>query len=332
MTKARILHVAREVLLTSAAILGAVCLVMVVAGFAFGVRPLMFRSGSMAPAIDTGDLSISRTVDAADLHRGDVVSVVAADGQRVTHRLVTNTRVGGTHQLTLRGDANQVVDQQVYDVTSAQKVMFTLPRLGYAVDWLSRAPGVYLVALYVGLLLMLIGRRSPTPGSDDGAAGPAEPVEAQPVRTHRGDEPARRRPLAALVTAAALGLVLVGVAGWTLPTWAAWNDSVAVSGSSFAAGAGGTLPNPGSLTCVHHTVSQTYGFSWSASSGATSYTLSYYIGNAGSQTPHTGLTATTFTTGDDLKINGGHDWRVQAESGWGSSAAVTSTTCSNQSD
>jgi hypothetical protein len=231
---ARIVRVSREVLLTSAAILGVLCLVMVVAGAVFGVRPLMFRSGSMSPAIDTGDLSISRTVDAAGLHRGDIVSVVAADGQRVTHRLVTNTAVDGHRELT-----------------SAQKVMFTLPRLGYVVDWLSKAPGVYLVALYVGLLLMLIGRRSAGPGEDDRGALAVEVQESVPAASDRTESTGGRHVKGGVVAAAVLGLALVAVAGSTLPTWATWNDDVAVTGTTFAAAANfGTPPNaPHIATC-----------------------------------------------------------------------------------
>lgn len=252
MSTARIVRLSREVLLSLAAVLGVLGLVLLVAGMAFGVRPLMFRSGSMAPTIDTGDLSISRTVDAAGLHRGDVVSVVAADGQRVTHRLVTNTAVAGHRELTLKGDANDVVDQQVYDVTSAQKVIFTVPKLGYVVDWLSRAPGVYLVALYVGLLLMLIGRRSPGVGDDDRGE---DTVDVQEIRTAASDdaEPTgRRHAKSGVVAAVVLGLALVAVAGWTLPTWATWNDDAAVNGTTFTAAASfGSPPNaPHIATCT----------------------------------------------------------------------------------
>ena len=251
MTRARLIRLSREVLLTSAAILGALCLVMVVAGIAFGVRPLMFRSGSMSPTIDTGDLSISRTVDAAGLHHGDIVSVVAADGQRVTHRLVTNTAVDGHRQLTLKGDANDVVDQQVYDVTSAQKVIFTIPKLGYAVDWLSRAPGVYLVALYVGLLLMLIGRRSTQTGAGDGDGRAADVQESRPATPDDTKPTGRRHGKSSVVAAAVLGVALVALAGWTLPTWATWNDSVAVNATTFTAAASfGSPPNaPHIVTC-----------------------------------------------------------------------------------
>ncbi|MGY2874990.1 signal peptidase I [Marmoricola sp. URHA0025 HA25] len=251
MTTARIVRLSREVLLTSAAILGVLGLVLVVAGAAFGVRPLMFRSGSMAPTIDTGDLSMSRTVGAADLHRGDIVSVVAADGQRVTHRVVTNTAIDGHWELTLKGDANHVVDQQVYDVTKAQKVMFTLPKAGYVVDWFSRAPGVYLVAAYVGLLLMLIGRRSPRSGHRDSGEEPAakrDPPAGPPDAEPTGGRHAKT----GIVAATVLGLVLTGVAGWTLPTWAAWTDSAAVNGTTFTAAASfGTPPNaPHIATCT----------------------------------------------------------------------------------
>ncbi|MCW2750339.1 MAG: signal peptidase, partial [Aeromicrobium sp.] len=62
MTQHGIVRTAREAFLTLGAVLGVVCIVVTAIGFAFGVKPLIFRSGSMSPAIHTGDMSISRTV------------------------------------------------------------------------------------------------------------------------------------------------------------------------------------------------------------------------------------------------------------------------------
>lgn len=47
MTFTRFGRGAREVLLTLGALLGVLCIVASIAGVAFGVKPLVFRSGSM---------------------------------------------------------------------------------------------------------------------------------------------------------------------------------------------------------------------------------------------------------------------------------------------
>ena len=51
---------AREVLLTSGAVIGALCILLPLGALVFGVTPLVFRSGSMSPAIETGALGLAR--------------------------------------------------------------------------------------------------------------------------------------------------------------------------------------------------------------------------------------------------------------------------------
>ena len=90
------------------------CLLAAVASIGFGIRPLIFRSGSMGPEIDTGALGLARTVPAAELAVGDVVSVVNDRGVRVTHRIQTSRYTSPTATLTLRGDANPTADPAPY--------------------------------------------------------------------------------------------------------------------------------------------------------------------------------------------------------------------------
>ena len=247
MTRARIFRTAREVSLTLTAVVGALCLLVVVAGLAFGVRPLLFRSGSMAPTIHTGDLSLSRTVDAAGLEPGDIVSVLTPSGTRVTHRVVTNTASGTARQLQLKGDANTTVDNQVYDVETAQKVCVTIPKMGYVVAWFSRAPGSYALALYVALMLMLVvRRRDADPGADidQGSAssrGGRRRLE-EPPREPAGKRRRLRAVAATTIVGAVLASVVVAVSGWGSSTWAAWTDTATVSGTTLASGTWGTPP------------------------------------------------------------------------------------------
>ena len=80
------LRAVREVVLTVGAILGVLCLASGAAAIAFDIKPIVFESGSMSPAVDTGALGISRTVPASDLKVGDVVTVRTDKGVRVTQR------------------------------------------------------------------------------------------------------------------------------------------------------------------------------------------------------------------------------------------------------
>ncbi len=86
---ARVACGVRQVALTVGAVAGVLCILVTIAAFAFGVRPLVFQSGSMSPSIDTGALALARETRADDLRLGDIVSLPTAAGQRVTHRVVS---------------------------------------------------------------------------------------------------------------------------------------------------------------------------------------------------------------------------------------------------
>jgi hypothetical protein len=79
------------------------CLGWAIATSVFGITPLVFSSGSMAPEIATDDLAFARSVPAGDLRRDDVVSIASTSGVRVTHRLVAVERGGDRTVLTLKG-------------------------------------------------------------------------------------------------------------------------------------------------------------------------------------------------------------------------------------
>jgi signal peptidase I len=151
-------RIAREGVLTLGAVLGCVCIAAAVAGVVLGVRPLVVVSGSMSPTIDAGALALARPTDAADLRAGDVVSVEAPNGTRVTHRIAAIARDGGRAELTLRGDANQLPDDETYRVDSADRVFFSAPMLGYAVAWLGTPAGLLSCAALAGVALLALRR------------------------------------------------------------------------------------------------------------------------------------------------------------------------------
>ncbi len=245
MKPAGIARTAREVFLTLGAVLGVVCLVLTAAGFAFGVVPLIFRSGSMSPAIHTGDLAISRTVAASTLKPGDIVSVVNPGGNRVTHRLVNAARQGDARQLTLKGDANKKADTEIYTVAKAQRVLFTIPKAGYAVNAASSPVGVFILGLYVAVLLLTVFRR----GTPKGPTGPSDPKD-QPARTgrrRRADRSARlKRSPRAPARSAAMAVVVSTLVIAAPAIAAPWTNPVPITGGTYAAY---TVPKPAITTC-----------------------------------------------------------------------------------
>lgn len=130
------------------------------------IQPLIVISGSMEPAIDTGDLIIATRVDTDDLTVGDIVSLPSdLTHKLVTHRIVSIESIGdGRWQIEMRGDANATKDIAPYIVgDEVWKPGPRLPGVGYTVSTLMQR-GVVVPALFA--LLALLGL-SLIDGEDD---------------------------------------------------------------------------------------------------------------------------------------------------------------------
>ncbi|MEJ7634284.1 signal peptidase I [Aeromicrobium sp.] len=285
MTRHAIAHGAREVFLTVGALLGVLCIIATVASFAFGFKPLVFRSGSMSPAIHTGDLAVARTVDVGSLERGDVVSVVDANGNRVTHRLVSMTDRGAAGQLTLKGDANTAADTETYSVQRAERVLFHVPKAGHVVSAAASPAGLFVLGLYVAGMLGLVFRRSSTGPGDPGGgrSGPGE--RRRGARRAEKSRTSRSVVRAAVVMAAGASLVVAS------PATAAWLNPATVSGTTFTAR---KVPAP-VVTCG--TVARgSVRLNWTAVSGATSYVIHYGTGGSLTETVSATTLSKAYTT------------------------------------
>lgn len=149
-------RVAREAVLWAGGALGGLCLLLLLAGWLFNVTPLVFGSGSMSPAYDTGALGIARQVPAGELAVGDVVSVRDGDGDRVTHRVVSiASAADGATVLRLQGDANDVPDAEAYRVDEVDRVVAGVPLAGYVLNAAASPFGLAAGALLAGTALFL---------------------------------------------------------------------------------------------------------------------------------------------------------------------------------
>ncbi|MGW6374668.1 signal peptidase I [Rhodococcus sp. NPDC055112] len=264
----------REIALNVGAIAGLICVLAAAASFFFGIKPLIFRSGSMSPDITTGSLALSHNVPASDLEVGDVVSVLNEQGTRITHRVkeIVSSNAD-TSVLILKGDANQDADISPYTVTEADRVFFSLPGLGYAVAWLSSPLAIFLGGAFVGGLMVIAFRPAgrtddDDPGNGSGTPNSAESMNSEPNPVAHGDfddaptqqfeMPARHGtairallPARTLMVLGAAGLTAFG--GTAVGTTAAFSDS-AIATSSFSSAAN-LIPTVGSSGCGDVTVS-----------------------------------------------------------------------------
>lgn len=186
-----------QIALTIGAVAGTICLVAAAAALLFGIKPLLFRSGSMEPAIGSGAVALVRTVDATELAAGDVVSVRNAAGERLTHRVVAVDAItGNSATIRLKGDANESEDAQPYTVAEAERVFFHVEKLGYAVAWLASPPAVFLGGAFAGLLLAIAflprPQRTAPGGSGKHAAAPLAVVAALVTATGLAGAPEAR--------------------------------------------------------------------------------------------------------------------------------------------
>jgi signal peptidase I len=285
---------ARQVILTGGAVVGVLCILVAIGAVLFGLRPLVFRSGSMSPTIGTGALAIAHRTDAADLHKGDIVSVPMTSGERVTHRILAMERDGKDAILTLKGDANDTPDLAPYRVSHADRVLFSVPKVGYLVGWLTGPLGLFFLGLYAAFLLSVIVRRPAQPpgdGPDDGLAQKARQPggrrKATGIRRGPSDRVAHRSR-STLVSAVLLTFVAGGVAQvWALPTLAAWTDAGGVSGTTLTAYRVPQPAVPTSCTVGGTAGARTVTIQWPAvTSPGTTYVVSVstVVGSVGSVT------------------------------------------------
>ncbi|GAB3396808.1 hypothetical protein GCM10027568_31710 [Humibacter soli] len=173
---ARVESVVRNVLLDVAAVLGAICIVLVVLALVFHITLIMFKTGSMSPDIPTGSLAVVKQIPASEAHVGDVVTVDRPGELPITHRVVkTSPGPDGSTILVLKGDANAAADPAPYMVKTVRLVLWSVPGLAYFVVWLSN-PFV-LGGLTIGVAALVVwalwprdkrGNKPSPKGDDDG--------------------------------------------------------------------------------------------------------------------------------------------------------------------
>ncbi len=288
----------REALLWVGAALGLLAIATGVAVTFFGFSFLIFRSGSMEPAISTGAVALSRAVEARDIETGDVVSVVAGNGERITHRVVSSTLRGDEATLVMRGDANAVEDSELYVVTSAERVVADLPWGGYVLAHALTPPGLVAVAC-LSLMLLISGfsRVDDDEDLDDEDLGNGGPGEAVGGGRDVVDLPGgKHRGVGRFALASVVVLAMVGSTSGTL---AAFTDVASAQTSTFDAA---SIATPVTPTVSRGTTNAV--ISWSATSvgpsnlKATSYDVLRYTSATGG-TPTVLCPGTTALTCSD---------------------------------
>ena len=150
-----------EIALTLGAVFGVAVAGITVVAARSGMRPLVVRSGSMEPTIDTGSMILVKRIDAAEIRVGDVLAVERPDHTRITHRVVAVEHRGDTAELTMKGDANEDPDLIPVTVRHAYRLAWQGPMVGKTLAGLATAQGGFLMGCVTTVfVLRAAGRRA----------------------------------------------------------------------------------------------------------------------------------------------------------------------------
>ena len=134
-------------------IIAASAALIIAATFLFGGRMYAVLSGSMEPAVYTGDAVFVDTRSPFDeVEAGEIVCFTAANGTPVIHRAMKVTSEG----IETKGDANIVTDGiTTTDENYIGKVVFTVPFAGYVMHFLSLAKVRITIITIIAVILIL---------------------------------------------------------------------------------------------------------------------------------------------------------------------------------
>jgi signal peptidase I len=114
-------------------------------------------SGSMEPSFKTGSIIAVKPVeDASKLAKGDVITYQQQDGNLVTHRITDVINQKDQTMYQTKGDNNKDFDSQL---VLSQNVVgkytnFTVPYLGYFIDFAKSSKGMAILLILPGVLLL----------------------------------------------------------------------------------------------------------------------------------------------------------------------------------
>lgn len=118
-------------------------------------QSFVVQSGSMEPAIMTGDIIISQRANNYELN--DVITFHNNSGDIITHRIIAVDQ-GVGNQYSTKGDANRTGDDDfISNDQIIGKVILVIPRLGYLVSFSKTSLGLIILLLVPVVIFALDG-------------------------------------------------------------------------------------------------------------------------------------------------------------------------------
>jgi signal peptidase len=134
-----------------------VALLMIVSVFPIpgNYKIMIVQSGSMMPVIKTGSVVIVKPE--GEYKTGDIITFgpYSKDKAPTTHRIYDTKIVNGAAAYITKGDANNAPDKrEVKEKDIIGKVLFSIPFLGYAVDFAKKPLGFALIIIVPALVII----------------------------------------------------------------------------------------------------------------------------------------------------------------------------------
>jgi len=132
------------------AFIGAIAVLLIVSVFPItgNYKIMIVQSGSMAPAIKMGSVVVVKPAE--DYKIGDVITFGPYTRTKAptSHRIYDIKVSGGTPSYITKGDANDSPDQkEISKREIVGKVLFSVPYLGFAVDFAKKPLGFALIII-----------------------------------------------------------------------------------------------------------------------------------------------------------------------------------------
>lgn len=194
------------------------------------VKPYIVLTGSMTPTIPPGAIAfVMRTSD--ELKIGDVITFIKPDDlkENVTHRITSVEDIDGKITYRTKGDANNASD--LWKVPSGfvrGKVLFSIPFLGFAVNFAKTRTGVMALIVFPLVLIALDELRVIVKEIRKMRGKKEKPaVHAKAGRAGKGKKKSVSKK--SKKGAAAAALVLICLAATSDKTLAYFNDAITAS-------------------------------------------------------------------------------------------------------
>lgn len=119
-----------------------------------GYRSYLIQSGSMEPAIMTGDIVVTARQNTYLIR--DVITFKDERGRVITHRIAEEAQKDGTPEFITKGDANRSQDFDTISVGQIiGKVVFVVPKLGYLVAFSKSLAGICILVFIPAALFIV---------------------------------------------------------------------------------------------------------------------------------------------------------------------------------